>query len=70
LALLLTLVACGPPQHAERYGFVAVLGNDTTSVEQVTRTPGRIVVDAVGRSPRVTRRHWEAQLGPDGSVQK
>jgi hypothetical protein len=70
LALLLTLVACGAPQRAERYGFVAVLGNDTTSVEQVTRTPGRIIVDAVGRSPRVTRRHWEAQLGPDGSVQQ
>ncbi|HXT17561.1 MAG TPA: DUF2911 domain-containing protein [Gemmatimonadaceae bacterium] len=69
IALLLALVACGT-QHEERYGFVATLGSDTTSVEQVTRTPSRIVVDAVGRSPRVTRRHWTAQLGPDGSVQK
>lgn len=67
--LLLTLVACTAPQREERYGFVAVLGNDTTSVEQVTRTPSRITVDAIGRSPRVTRRHWEAKLGPDGTVQ-
>jgi len=70
VALLLVAMSACTQQHAERYGFVAVLGDDTTSVEQVTRTRDRIVVDAVGRSPRVTRRHWEAQLGPDGSVQQ
>ncbi len=69
IALLLTLVACSTPRE-ERYGFVAVLGNDTTSVEQVTRTPSRIVVDAVERSPRVTRRHWDAELGSDGGVRR
>jgi hypothetical protein len=47
---------------------VAVLGNDTTSVERVTRTAHRIVGDAIGRSPTVTRRHWEAQLGPGGVI--
>lgn len=67
--VLLTLAACST-QPEERYGFIALLGSDTTSVEQVTRTASRIVVDAVGRSPRVTRRHWEAKLGPDGSVQQ
>jgi hypothetical protein len=65
LALLLVLGACSAP---ETYGFVAVLGNDTTSVERVTRTGHRIVGDAIGRSPEVTRRHWEAELGPNGVI--
>lgn len=64
-ALLLVLGACTKP---ETYGFVAVLGNDTTSVERVTRTGHRIIGDAIGRSPAVTRRHWEAELGPDGVI--
>ena len=64
-AALLVLAACA---RTETYGFVAVLGNDTTSVERVTRTPGHIVCDAIGRSPTVTRRHWEATLGPDGAI--
>ena len=55
LALLLVLGAC---TRSETYGFVAVLGNDTTSVERVTRTGHRIIGDAIGRSPTVTRRHW------------
>jgi hypothetical protein len=65
LALLLVLGACTSP---ETYGFVAVLGNDTTSVERVTRSGHRIVGDAIGRSPTVTRRHWQAELGPDGVI--
>ena len=64
-ALLLSLGACG---RSETYGFVATLGNDTTSVERVTRTPGHIVGDAIGRSPTVVRRHWEADLGPSGAI--
>ena len=63
LALLLVLGAC---TRSETYGFVAVLGNDTTSVERVTRTGHRIIGEAIGRSPTVTRRHWEAELGPNG----
>ena len=65
LALLLVLGAC---MRSETYGFVAVLGNDTTSVERVTRTGHRIIGDAIGRSPTVTRRHWEADLGPNGVI--
>ena len=64
-ALVLSLGACG---RSETYGFVATLGDDTTSVERVTRTPGHIVGDAIGRSPVVTRRHWEADLGPSGAI--
>lgn len=65
LALLLVLGACTAP---ETYGFVAVLGNDTTSVERVARTGHRIIGDAIGRSPTVTRRHWEAELDPNGVI--
>ena len=65
--VLLTAAGCERPP-AETYGFVATLGNDTTSVERVTRTGDRVVSDAVGRSPVVVRRHWEATLAPDGSV--
>ncbi|HZH39525.1 MAG TPA: DUF2911 domain-containing protein [Gemmatimonadales bacterium] len=62
---LVLLAACG---RTETYGFVAVLGNDTTSVERIRRTGHRIVGDAIGRSPTVTRRHWEAELAPNGVI--
>ena len=64
-AALLLLASCA---RTETYGFVAVLGNDTTSVERVTRGGNRIVGDAIGRSPTVTRRHWEAELAPNGAI--
>ncbi len=64
-ALLFGLGACA---RSESYGFVAVLGNDTTSVERVIRTGHHIVGDAIGRSPTVTRRHWEATLAPNGVI--
>ena len=66
-AALLLLGSCTRPK-SETYGFVAVLGDDTTSVEHVIRTGNHIVSDAVGRSPMVTRRHWEADLRPDGTM--
>jgi len=53
-ALILGLASCA---RSQTYGFIAVLGNDTTSVERVTRTGNHIVSDAIGRSPAVTRRH-------------
>ena len=65
LSILVLFAACAKP---ETYGFVAVLGNDTTSVERVTRTGNHIVGDAIGRSPTVTRRHWEANLGSNGAI--
>ena len=64
-ALLLVLGGCA---RSETYGFIAVLGNDTTSVERVTRTGRHIVGDAIGRSPAVTRRRWQAELGPGGAI--
>ncbi len=72
LAALLTTVAaagCGsePP---ESWGFVATLGHDTTSVEWVTRRGDHLVGEAVGRSPTVVHRRWEATIAPDGSFRR
>ncbi len=67
LSASLALEACGR-EAQESYGFVATLGADTTSVEWVTRTGDRITSDAVGRSPVVVRRRWEAALAPDGTI--
>ena len=57
-------------ERTESWGFVATLGDDTTSVERVTRTGNRITGDAVGRSPLVVQRRWEVTLAPDGSVER
>ncbi len=69
-ALLLGLLAAtsGGGEPAETWGFVATLGDDTTSVERITRRGDRIIGDQVGRSPAVVRRRWEATLAPDGTV--
>lgn len=67
---LLGFIAGCDGEAGESYGFVATLGDDTTSVERVTRFGDRIVSDAVGRSPVVVRRRWEAFLAPDGSLRR
>ena len=69
LVLALSAGACGR-DRSETWGFVATLGNDTTSVERITRTGNRVVGEAVGRSPLVVRRHWEATIAADGSVRR
>jgi Protein of unknown function (DUF2911) len=55
-----TSAALIPVAHAAPAGggFVVLLGSDTVSVERYTRTPKQVVVDQVGRSPRVMRRHF------------
>jgi hypothetical protein len=67
LVLPLLLSACGDPPPTERYGFLALLGRDTLSVEAVTRYPNRFVSEEVDRFPEVKRRHTEVELAPDGS---
>ncbi|HET7604146.1 MAG TPA: DUF2911 domain-containing protein [Gemmatimonadales bacterium] len=68
LLAMLALPSCQEP--AQTWGYVATLGNDTTSVERVTQRGNHITGDAVGRSPTVVRRHWEMTLAPDGSVRR
>jgi len=69
LLVALSSTACAQ-EPAETWGFVATLGNDTTSVERITRRGNEITGDAVGRSPAVVRRRWRVTLAPDGSVQR
>jgi hypothetical protein len=61
VAGLALLVACGADGRAcadDSGGFVVCLGQDTTGVEQYTRTPARLEVNQVGRTPRVMRRQF------------
>jgi hypothetical protein len=66
--LPLLFLACSQAPPPERYGFVAVLGNDTVSVERVERSSTRLVTDGVDRWPFVRRRHTEFDLAPDGNI--
>jgi hypothetical protein len=66
--LCLALAACQPSAPPERYGFIARLGNDTVSVESVTRRADTIVSEEVDRFPRVRRRHTTIVLAADGSI--
>ena len=68
--LIATLAISCRRETSETWGFVATLGRDTTSVERVSRDGDRIAGEAVGRSPVVVRRRWEATLAPDGSLRR
>ena len=73
LLLGLLLTGCGdarPADPTDRYGFLALLGNDTISIESVTRYPDRFVSEEVDRFPVVKRRHTEVELAPDGSPRR
>jgi hypothetical protein len=67
LLVSLALAACSEPMPTERYGFLARLGQDTISVESVTRYRDRLISDEVDRFPQVRRRHTEIRLAEDGS---
>jgi hypothetical protein len=47
---------------ADTGAFIVQLGRDTTSVEKYTRTPTRLEVQQVGRSPRVLQRRLTYDL--------
>jgi hypothetical protein len=64
----LTVIACRGAEPEQRYGFIARLGNDTISVESITRRGNTVVVNGVDRFPRVRRRHTAIQLGPGSTI--
>ena len=66
----LVLAGCRAEAPAERYGFVARLGNDTVSVESVTRSGNTLTSDETDRFPMVRQRHTVMTLGPDGGVER
>jgi hypothetical protein len=67
---VLLFLACNAATPPEHYGFVAVLGNDTVSVERISRSPTRLVTDGVDRWPFVRRRHTEFDLAADGRIRR
>ena len=67
LALALAIGAC---TKTDEYGYVAQLGNDTTSIEYIKRSPRRVVGEGVEQSPRVIRKRWEAHLDSDGRIRR
>jgi hypothetical protein len=67
---VLLFLACNAATPPERYGFVAMLGQDTVSVERIERSPTRLVTDGVDRWPFVRRRHTEFELNPDGTIRR
>jgi Protein of unknown function (DUF2911) len=64
----LIMTACQARAPMEQYGFVATLGNDTVSVERVSRSARRLVSDEVDRWPLVQMRHTEFDLTDDGKL--
>ncbi len=68
LSAVILLFSCGTTPPAEQYGFVTMLGNDTISVESVTRQGNTLTSDEVDRFPRVRVRHTVVHLNDDGSI--
>jgi Protein of unknown function (DUF2911) len=68
LLAALAVIACRPAEPEQQYGFIARLGNDTVSVESITRRGNTVVIDGVDRFPRVRRRHTEIELGPGSTI--
>ncbi len=65
-ALLLLPLLVFPAQQAEHYGLVTLHGQDTVSVERVTRRPGTLVSEVL--VPNRARLSVVATLAPDGCV--
>src|SRR5689334_20723896 len=68
ILIALATIGCRPDGPRQQYGFIARLGNDTVSVESITRHGNKVVVDGVDRFPRVRSRHTEIELGPGSTI--
>jgi hypothetical protein len=66
----LAAAACAAPAREERHGFVARLGRDTVSLENITRRGDTVTSDEVDRFPRVRRRRTTLVIAADGSVRR
>jgi len=69
--LALLLAGCSRPEPEERYGFVALLGRDTISVERVTRQGNKVTSDEVTASRSCAsgtpRSRWTTRGGSSAS---
>ncbi|MEP6765045.1 MAG: DUF2911 domain-containing protein [Gemmatimonadaceae bacterium] len=66
--LVLAFAACTPAPPPVHYGFLAKLGNDTVSIESVSRSGNTVVSDEVDRFPRVRTRHTVITLDSTGAI--
>jgi hypothetical protein len=57
-----------PQQRADSAAFIIRLGVDTTAIERYVRTPDRIVMEAVQRSPSTTLHRLVLTTGAQGRV--
>lgn len=67
LSAAISMISCNTPP-AKQYGFVAMLGHDTISIESVTRQGNTLTSDEVDRFPRVEIRHTVVNLNDNGSI--
>ncbi|HEU4994110.1 MAG TPA: DUF2911 domain-containing protein [Gemmatimonadaceae bacterium] len=70
LVAFLAAAACARSDGGERYGFAARLGNDTVSLESVTRHGNTLTSDEVDRFPILRKRHTVVTLGPAGEIRR
>jgi hypothetical protein len=73
--LVISVFIASPPSlqscnthPSEHYGFLTMLGNDTISVESITRQGNEFTSDEVDRFPRLHIRHTVVTLDSDGSI--
>src|SRR5215469_18467499 len=67
LCPLILLFSCHTAPE-KRYGFLAMLGHDTISIEDVTSLGNTLTSDEVDRFPRVRIRHTVIKLNDNGSI--
>jgi len=67
-SVALVAQGCRDAGPERKYGFLALLGRDTISVESISRSGNKVVIDGVDRFPRVRRRHTEIELGPGSTI--
>jgi Protein of unknown function (DUF2911) len=69
IGAMIMLLSCNT-SPAKRYGFLTMLGQDTISIENVSRQGNTLTSDEVDRFPRVQIRHTVINLNDDGSIRR
>jgi hypothetical protein len=67
LGTAISLFSCNPPP-IKHYGFLTMLGNDTISLESITRQGNTLTSEEVDRFPSVRVRHTVVNLNADGGI--
>src|ERR1700754_111659 len=67
LSVVVLLFSCNTAPE-RRYGFLTMLGQDTISIESITRQGNTLTSDEVDRFPSVRIRHTVVNLNDDGSI--